>query len=84
MDGPKDIEMNVGAVAASQREEERGCSPLGDGVEEEEAPLDLSIRPEVRAEPADHRRLQVFEAERFHDISIDSGKAHICMTSMIQ
>ena len=61
----KDIE-----TGTSQREEERG--------DEEEAPLDLSIRPEVRAEPADRRRrLQTLEAERIHDISIDSGKDHI-------
>ena len=62
----KDIE-----TGTSQREEERGD-------EEDEAPLDLSIRPEVRAEPADRRRrLQTLEAERIHDISIDSGKDHI-------
>lgn len=68
----KDIE-----TGTSQREEER-VSPHGDGDEEDEAPLDLSIRPEVRAEPADRRRrLQTLEAERIHDISIDSGKDHI-------
>ena len=64
----KDIE-----TGTPQREEER-VSPHGDGDEEDEAPLDLSIRPEVRAEPADRRRrLQTLEAERIHDISIDSG-----------